>query len=270
MSTNTLRNEQPAFDVLDSADGITLRSLRQLISGEVVAVRVPRFASEELCRRVSDKMQEVGYEDYVNAPSVGRIGMSFYETGGKRELIEHFFKTALPNIHLLRDACAPYASPIDVLRCALDEIWPAGANLQSLAAGKMFVGLSRNMRPGTPLLAHHDYFSRLAPDDPEANDLIRQFAANVYISMPEAGGELLIWKDEITDAAFLERRGEQYGMDLDALGPPDIVIKPERGDFIIFNARKMHAVASGKGHDRLTFSCFVGYRGDGLPLTFWS
>ena len=269
MSQVAVRNEPSPFDVLTS-DEITLDSLRPLITGEALALRVPRFASDELCLRVSEKLQKVGYEDYRNAPTVGRIGMSFYETGGKRELMDHFYQTALPNIHLFRDACAPYSSPIDVLRCTLDEIWPLGANLQSVSGKKMFVGLSRNMRPGSPLLAHHDIFARLAPDAPEAHDLLRQFAANIYIDVPEEGGELVVWKNELTDAAFLERRGEKYGMDLDELGSPDIVIKPERGDFIIFNARKMHAVAAGKGSDRLTLSCFVGYRGDDRPLTFWS
>jgi len=269
MSLLAARKDQFPTDVILS-DAITADSLRPLITGEALILRVPRFASDELCIRVSEKLQNVGYEDYRNAPSVGRIGMSFFETGGKRELMDHFYKTALPNIHLFRDACAPYSSPIDVLRCTLDEIWPLGANLQSVSGRKMFVGLSRNMRPGTPLLAHHDIFARLAPDEPEAHDLIRQFAANIYVDVPEVGGELVMWKNEITDASFLERRGEKYGMDLDDLGPPDIVVKPERGDFIIFNARKMHAVAAGSGSDRLTLSCFVGYRGEDRPLTFWS
>lgn len=270
MSLLATAHSAPLPTALTVSDELTLDALRSLIDNETLILRVPRFASNELCDRVSERLQNVGYEDYRNAPSVGRIGMSFFETGGKRELMEHFYKTALPNIHVFRDACAPYASPIDVLRCALDEIWPLGANLQSVSGRKMFVGLSRNMRPGTPLLAHHDIFARLAPDDPEAHDLIRQMAANIYVDVPEEGGELIMWRNEISDAEFLERRGDKYGMFLEDLGPPDIVVKPERGDFIIFNARKMHAVAAGAGKDRLTLSCFVGYRGEDRPLTFWS
>lgn len=274
MQTSALRSEPSSLsssydrDVLVT-ETFSIESLRALIAGEVLVLRVPNFASEELCRRVTDQIQAVGYEDYVNAPTLGRIGMSFYETGGKQERIDHFFETAMSNIHVLRDACAPYACPIDVLRCSLDEMWPTGSNLQILGGKKMFVGLSRNMRPGTPMLAHHDMFGRHSKE-PEANDVLRQMAANVYISLPEVGGELVMWKNEITDAEFLARRGDKYGMFHEDLGEPDLVVKPQLGDFILFNARKMHGVAAGSGCDRLTFSCFVGYRGDDKPLTVWS
>jgi hypothetical protein len=270
MTTDLLRTQRLQSDVLEAPNGLDLDSLRALIERKALILRVPRFATPELCQALARKIQKVGYDDYLNAPSVGRIGMSFFETGGKDEMIDHYFDTALDNIRILRNGCAPYLSPIDVMRCVLDEVWPAGAHIQSLSGRKMFVGLSRNMRPGAPLLAHHDMFSRLAPNDVEANDLVHQFAANVYVDMPEEGGELLMWKNEISDAEFLERRGDKYAMELDTLGEADIVVKPQVGDLILFNARKLHAVAAGSGRDRLTFSSFVGYRSADRPLTFWS
>ena len=263
------RNDHYPTDVIER-DELTLESLRPLITGEALILRVPRFASEELCTRVSERLQKVGYEDYRNAPTVGRIGMSFFETGGKRELMDHFYRTALSNIHIFRDACAPYASPIDVLRCTLDEIWPAGANLQSLTGRKMFVGLSRMVRPGTTFLAHHDLFQEDAPGEPEANDLKAQFGANVYIKVPSEGGELLMWQKEIPSPIFNQMRGADYGLDIARLGQADLSVKPNRGDLLIFNSRKMHAVAPGKEINRLALACFVAYRGMHKPLTFWS
>jgi len=249
---------------------LSLASLRQLLTRKALVVHVERFVSTELCRLVADGLQRQGYTDYINAPTLGRIGMSFYETGGRPDVIERYFASAPENIALLRSACAPYASPMDVLRCVLDELWPHGARLQTLGGRKMFVGLSRNIRPGAPMLAHHDIFARLAPDDAEARDLITQLAVNVYVDVPAEGGELMIWLDEISDAEFLERRGSSYGLSIEALGPPDLRIRPAVGDLILFNGRKLHAVAPGKGADRLTVSCFVGYRGGDHPLTFWS
>jgi hypothetical protein len=251
-------------------NGLDLDALEALIHGDALVVRVPHFVSAEICKALSVGAQGVGYNDYLNAPTVGRIGMSYYETGGRKEIKDLYFKTAVENIRLLRNACAPYAFPIDTLRCELDEIWPEGAQLQNLGGKKMFVGLSRNMRPGAPLLAHHDIFARLAPDSHEALSLVRQIAGNVYIGMPERGGELLMWRREISDAEFLERRGEMYGLPIESLGDPDIQLAPEAGECILFNARKLHAVAPGYGGDRLTLSCFVGYRGNDKPLTLWS
>jgi hypothetical protein len=126
------------------------------------------------------------------------------------------------------------------------------------------------MKPGTPLLAHHDMFGRHAPNTPETDSLISQFGVNIYANVPEVGGELAIWLDEISDEEFLLRRGGQYGMSIEALGEPDMTVKPENGDLILFNARKLHAVLAGSGTERLTISAFFGYRGDSSPLTVWS
>ncbi|MEJ7686370.1 MAG: 2OG-Fe(II) oxygenase [Variovorax sp.] len=257
-------------DVIQSAGILSKQMVDALIAGEAPIVRVANFVQASTCPSIALGLQKQGYDDYLNAPTVGRIGMSFFETGHDAEVVDRYFQTALPNIEALRRACAPYPCPIDVFRCVVDEFWPKGANLQTLSGRKMFAGLSRNMRPGAPLLAHHDMFARLAPDAPEASDLLMQMAVNVYIDVPAQGGELLMWRPEISDAEFLRRRGAKYGMDIEPLGAPDIVVKPEAGDLIVFNARKLHAVAAGEGSDRLTLSCFLGYRGADLPLTFWS
>ena len=134
----------------------------------------------------------------------------------------------------------------------------------------MFVGLSRSMKPGVPLKAHHDMFGRHAPDTPEAASLISQFGVNVYVDVPEVGGELAMWNTEISDEEFLEQRGDDYAIPLEQLGAHDFSVKPKVGDLILFNARKLHAVLSGKGTDRLTLSTFLGFRGEAEPLTVWS
>lgn len=251
-------------------NGLTIEAIRSIFKGETLIARVANFSDPGICPNLADGLQKAGYDDYLNAPMVGRIGMSFFETGENPDIVRHYFDTAILNIEKLRTACAPYQCPMDIFRCVIDEIWPAGGNLQTLSGQKMFAGLSRNMRPTTPLLAHHDIFSRLAPHAVESNSLLTQLAVNVYIDVPEIGGELIMWRDEISDKEFLKRRGSKYGMDLDLLGEPDITIKPKVGELILFNARKLHAVKAGEGSDRLTVSCFLGYRGEGHPLTIWS
>jgi hypothetical protein len=158
--------EEKPRDLLTFPEGLSHRSLQALTRGEAQIVRIPGFVSPGVCHLIARGLLRHGYDDYLNAPAVGRIGMSFFETGGKADVIAHYFASALPNIRLLRNACAPYQCPIDVFRCVVDEVWPSGASLQSLSGRKMFVGLSRNMRPGAPLLAHHDLFARLAPMTP--------------------------------------------------------------------------------------------------------
>jgi Rps23 Pro-64 3,4-dihydroxylase Tpa1-like proline 4-hydroxylase len=159
---------------------------------------------------------------------------------------------------------------MDVLRCNIDETWDSGCSLQTLYGKKMFVGLSRCMKPGIPLRAHHDMFERHAPNTPEADSLINQFGVNIYVNVPEKGGELAMWDKEISDDEFLERRKKDYAIPLEELDQPNYSVRPENGDLILFNARKLHAVLTGEGNDRLTISGFIGFRGKQEPLTLWS
>jgi Rps23 Pro-64 3,4-dihydroxylase Tpa1-like proline 4-hydroxylase len=244
--------------------------LQRLALEDVLAIHVKNFISRELVDCIAQKILTSGFERYINAPSIGRIGMAFYETESQPELVETYFKTALENINDLRQRCTPYASPIDTLRCTLDEVWPAGANLETLYGRKMFIGLSRVVEPEVHFLAHHDIFAKDAPDAFRAHSLQSQFACNVYLDMPLKGGELQIWEKELTPQEFDDIRGNSYGVDPSFLGNPSLQIKPDPGDLIIFNSRKMHAVAPGVKTPRLSLSSFIGYRGQHQPLTYWS
>lgn len=249
---------------------LKLEDLVALAAGKLLVLQVRGFVSASLCATLADRAIDHGYASYLNVPSVKRIGMAFYETEARPELVETYFSQARRHISDFRRACAPWISPIDELRCMLDELWPHGAMLQTLGRRKMFVGLSRRVDPGTTFLAHHDIFAQDAPGFEEASSLLSQLGANVYLQMPAVGGALMMWRRELPPAEFDALRGDDYGLPVERLGPPDFAVTPEAGDLLIFNSRKLHAVSPGAGQSRLTVSCFIGYRGLSEPLTFWS
>jgi hypothetical protein len=251
-------------------DRLRHADLTSMANGQAAAIVVKSFVDATLAGKIAQRLLRGGYEHYLNAPSIGRIGMAFYEADGHAELIRKYFELAPDNINRLRLTCLPYASPIDILRCNLDEIWPAGANIERLYGRTMFVGLSRVVEPNVCFMAHHDVFEKDAPDSFHAASLIGQFACNVYLDMPETGGDLQIWETEMAPKAFDDMRGDSYGIDPDMLGEPDLIIKPEIGDLVLFNAKKMHSVAPSVEVSRISLSCFIGYRGEHAPLSFWS
>jgi len=134
--------------------------IKKLANEEVLAIRVKGFLPQAQAIQIGDKILAPGFEGYINAPSIGRIGMAFYEAENQPLLIEDYFERATSNIAELRNRCAPYSSPVDTLRCMLDESWPAGAHLENLYGRKMYVGLSRVVKPGVCFLAHHDIFAK--------------------------------------------------------------------------------------------------------------
>ncbi|MGP9819606.1 2OG-Fe(II) oxygenase [Salinarimonas sp. NSM] len=252
------------------AFGLHADHLKALAAGRIRVVQVEAFANETACDVISKGQVDLGFKPYINVDQVRRIGMAFYETENQPDLIEDYFRIARENQNAFRSACQPLGSPLDTLRCLLDEIWQPGANLQTIYGRKMFVGLSRMVEPNTTFLAHHDIFAEDAPGREEAESLLAQFAANIYFEVPERGGELLMWHRGMSTEEFDERRKGQYGIEIHDLPPPDVVVKPGRGDLLIFDSRKIHAVASPRDRARVAVSFFIGYRGDDQPLTYWS
>jgi len=244
--------------------------IRALARNEIRIIQVQSFVSRAAAQVISGGAVELGYKPYINVDNVRRIGMAYYETEHEDGLIKQYFASARSCLEQLRAACDPVGSPMDTVRCLLDEVWPAGANLQTLFGKKMFVGLSRMVEPETTFLAHHDIFADDAPGMSESESVVSQFGANVYVQMPEKGGELLMWHRNMSTAEFDEMRAGEYGIHIDKLPRPDVVLKPGVGDLLIFDAHKLHAVASPKDRARFALSFFVAYRGDDQALTYWS
>lgn len=244
--------------------------IAEIANNTLRAVIIKEFISPQLATELSKKILNHGYAHYENAPSIGRIGMAFYEAEGDPIKISNYFEQAGKNLADLRSRCSPLISPIDLLRCKLDESWPAGAMLETLYGKKMYVGLSRVVEPGVTFLAHHDILAKDAPNNFQAYSLQAQIACNIYLSMPIDGGGLQIWNTEIDPEEFDNLRQDSYGIPPENLGPPHLEVQPEPGDLVLFNSRLIHAVTPGQELPRLSLSCFVGYRGAAAPLSFWS
>jgi hypothetical protein len=256
--------------VIAETKALDAACIEKLARRELLAVRIKGFIPEQLAQTLTENILAKGFDRYLNAKTIGRIGHAFYETENHPDRVREYFNDAFRNIRELRERCAPYLSPMDLLRCTLDEIWPAGAKLQTLLGRKMYVGLSRVVEPGIPLLAHHDTFAIDAPGCFEASSLQAQIAANVYLAMPGEGGALQIWAGGLSVKEFDAMRGSDYGVDPAKLGSPTIEVKPDVGDLLLFNSNCVHAVSPGRDAMRLSLSCFVGYRGPATPLSFWS
>ena len=113
------------------------------------------------------------------------------------------------------------------------------------------VGIGRITRPGEITnLSEKPHTDGLPPELAYQ----QQFGANIYLRMPEEGGELVLW-------------------DRDSSGNLEEVarITPKPYDLIILNSGKLHSVCGFKegAGERVTLSTFIGYR-DGQRLRLWS
>ena len=255
---------------LEQMSELTAEGLMALANEEIGALAVENFYDTESVTSISSQLiKERNF--YINAPSIGRIGMAFFEAEMKKERLDHYYNTAIDGIDYLRKVFHPYLSPIDLIRLKLQEIWVSGANIENLHRKKMFIGLARIVLPGVNFLAHQD---DLRVDDPMslvARGLKAQFALNVYMEVPKDGGELKLWNYELEKEEYNRlREPGSYGIELHRLPSPTCIYQPKKGELVIFNCRRLHAVGASQESERLSISCFVGYRGENTSLTYWS
>jgi len=248
-------------------------TLDELINGKTLAIRIPGFYDKDLCEKPAKKIiahDRFGYYSNPGAGNVGKLGMAYYEVQTDPDASVKYYSESIPHIRQSRELFAPHLSPIDKLRLELQENWTHGANLENLEGKTMNVGLSRVFKENAQALPHQDVLAWDAPNHIRAYEHKTQLAANIYLQTAE-GGELEIWNCKLSKREYENLRTPgSYEVDRRFLGSPDLIIKPEVGDLIIFESTCVHAVAPVKSGVRVTTSCFIGYRGDDQPLSYWS
>ncbi|MCF8587204.1 2OG-Fe(II) oxygenase [Gordonia liuliyuniae] len=251
-----------------AADDFSADHLLQLLKGDVYAVRITGLIEADALdglRRVF-----VGRDDHgplATDPQFRRIGHAFSETGPGQEA--EYFDEAAGHRRSLRSLAAPYPYPSDSVRLLLDETWPFGATLLESESRKFFAGVVRYQQAGVDLEPHTDNVQRNLPDG--GLGIRRQLSVNVYLDVPDVGGELEIWDSFPTEDDYRELSGGRaWGVDRSIVGEPAVTVKPTVGEAIFIDPRRVHAVAPSADRPRVTIGLFIGVRADEQPLAVWS
>ncbi|MFD0319270.1 2OG-Fe(II) oxygenase [Streptomyces flavalbus] len=249
---------------------LTHADIRSVIDGTCLAVHLPGFVPRVALEKAREKLfdhPERG--DLSQAAEFKRVGFAFSEISDEASR-DRYYAQARPNIQRMRDLFAPYSAPSDVLRLLLEEAWGPGAGLLHIDGRKAFIGICRYQDKDVDLNPHTDALERNLPAE-SRHTLKAQLSVNVYIDIPETGGELELWGVEPTADEYDRLRGQRtWGIDRDRLGPPRTVFKPAPGDLLLLNPRQIHAVRPSHDRPRITLGHFIGYHGDDRPLELWS
>ena len=254
------------------ADRLDQQSLRQLSRGEIAAIHIKEFYPADLCEKFAiEAVNNSGFgfysKEFVN--KVARLHTPYADAHGDQIAEDAYHDGALAAIHHTRALFRPYLSPMDHARLLLNEYWPGGVELQKLNGRKCFGGIMRVFPPkNAEFHAHYDRLDE-ETDAPEAKGLKQQFGMNIYLQVPEEGGDLQLWLREATD---IERKHvrESEGLPHGMIEPPVHTIHPGIGDLIIMSTWQLHAVTPGKDIARVSIGSFIGCYGENKPLTIWS
>lgn len=250
------------------------RDLLALVCGEIAAIRVKKFIPKTLCEGIAETMTTsplFGHYANPGAENIGRLGEAFFERQTSPEAQARYDRESMSWMRELRAALAPMLSPIDKLRVELDEAWPHGAKIARIDGVKLFSGLGRVFGEGSCAEPHQDVIYWDAVGSKEAARIAFQLAANVYLSMPKRGGALMIWPESLShDQYEAYRIPGSYGVRQDCLASEPLIIHPEVGELILFDSRKVHAVARIEDGSRYTFSTFIGLEATTSPMALFS
>lgn len=255
------------------AQELNSRDIEDLKIGEILAIKVPNYYPRKLCKHAAFRLvNDSTLDSYAVANHILKKGKAIFEASTDPRELAEYYRVAGRNLKEIRQFFAPSLAPVDKLRLDLQEIWPSGSTLENLHGRLMFCGLTRLFKAGSYALPHTDVTHLDVPESRSAWSLQTQFAANIYLQPAVKGGGLELWSEKVDSKEEFDALSlpNSYGLDRDKIGNSSVVLFPAAGDLIIFDARRIHAVQEIEEGNRLSSSCFIGYRGLTEPLTVYS
>jgi hypothetical protein len=258
--------------VLDGdSDHLTPAHLRGLAAGKLAACLIKNFMHPEVCDVLVRRMTTLNNRmPHGVAHDLEIRGMAYFLVARRPQDADRYYRTAVPfSCHLLTLA-APYGSPLDRVAGVLNDAWPAGAVNERLEDGRrMNPAVWRVFLRNGEFILHQDILADEAPESLRAHSLTAQFGLNIYLDLPESGGELELCLRHLDSDEYVTLAEGSYRIDRAKLGPPSVVVAPERGEMVLFSSRHLHAVNPSRGdRPRVSFSTFVGLHGPDNPLTY--
>jgi len=256
----------------EMAAELTRESLLDLARRQIAGIHVKGFFQTDLATQVAAQAishPELGHYHKKYTSSVGRVMIPHIDTESDPVVAEKYYREAAGNVAAIRSMFLPYMSPVDRIRLLLQELWPGGANIQQIRGKKCFVGAIRVFQPKTSEFFPHNDRIDYETDAPEVVDITEQLVANMYLQVPDRGGDLCLWLRDPTPAEHDIIRNVE-GLNANDIEPPALRIHPDAGDLIIFSSRMLHAVTSCETGYRVGMAAFIACRTPEQPLTYWS
>ena len=242
-----------------------------LYNTSIDAVRINNYYRKKEAKVIADIINKSPFWGrYVNARKIGRIGQAFFECQHDKNSLRRYKENTLIWLKEMRRSVHPYFSPIDKLRIELDELWPEGFSLAKVNERKLFAGIVREFKKGSYAEPHNDVLRWDLPEG-QSTAIDSQITANVYLLVPERGGELCLWPKWPSKEEYNAiRHPGSYDVKRKCIGKENIKITPQLGELILFNPMRIHSVEKIHTGSRLTWSCFIGKQNENHRLEVWS
>ena len=263
-----------AVRVVTPAD-LSFRHLKDLLAGTVDAVSIPAFVPPgEAGPMAGGFLSGAHSTSYLNLrDGLEKVGSTLFEAasaGGAENdaAVGAYLAQGRQTKALINSIVRPHGEP-PMSRVAALFQRAFGARPLEIGSDECFAGLVRVIRDGKEILPHQDHLGEDLPTLEFAARLEGQLAVNIYLQLPEAGGELELWPREGIPAETPRLPGSDYGLDRAFLPSSLMPVKPSVGELLMFDSTRIHAVRPSSGTARVSISFFMGVGTDGT-VRYWS
>jgi hypothetical protein len=250
-----------------TAKGLSRGNIESVAAGTVGALRLPNFLSAAECAVHTAALQPARLTPYnpTRYDPVTRLGPAINEYNTDGLLPEAYWSQAESATRYwqrnrredLRANCL----------ARFRDAWGGHAGPARTSGRELFWGMVREVNSG--MRPHWDEVVREFPHDFMDARPVVQMAFNVYLSMPDTGGETLIWPRRWQPADEDHRKGFAYGSAM-VFNEDPLVVGSRTGDALLFDPRNYHAVNEGdESGRRISLAFFVGLTSWG-GLIVWS
>lgn len=260
--------DDPFFVAITSA-AFQRSQIADLAAGRCVAIRVPEFLSPAVCQAVLDALTAASFDSYGAArvhPPVMRFGVGVSDYRRNGQMADDYW----PAVAAGRDAWASLGlsfDPFELCRDGLAAHWPNKVEVGRHGGQEMGAGVARE--PNQGFQVHFDDALREFTGNLLDENLVAQFAFNLYLSVPPEGGQTVVWRHLWHPADEQFRIAGSYGYSEAVVGDAQsFALTPTVGEALLFNPRYFHAVRPSFGSRRIALGFAVGMS-DGGELFTW-
>ncbi len=271
--TEPIQNNPPSEWQAVREFDLTAENLQMLFDGQIPAIRVPGFASEEECDKFTEVLLQADFVNYDNFdPPMPKVGITQFESYLRGDNLpegkDDYFGLAIGAEDTRAKLCdAAGFDPLKRIQQRITaDLGVKAENAHEPDWGDYFAGLIRNVNKQA--LLHADHASLDGPGW-EIDQIDRQLAWNLFLCAPESGGNCNVYNKHWSPDMNQYKMEGTYGTSHDAVeGCQMISLPPAKGDLVWFNSQCFHEVEAAEGN-RFAMSSFVG-RLCPEHIIFWS
>ncbi len=230
---------------------------------------LPAGVCRSLMECLDDELTMDAHDHTRVFPPIARFGpgVNDFRTPSRLLGASYWDRAAAARSDWARAALTP--DPLTTITDAIATAWGLPVRPASVSGRQVFAGIVREIHGGAHV--HDDEVVREFVGGLFDEPLLCQLAFNLFVCVPESGGELTVWRRRWTPDDEQHRRSEfGYGYEPGIVARyPSVTVSAQFGEGVFFDPRNYHAVAASANGRRVSVAFFLGVTPTG-HLTIWS